>query len=365
MQRSTPSPSSSVGMNLDGSGGSTTGTKAGGGEEVSSPGDSSNPRQGRLSVRAPSSAPTNPEGSNRSLMLMSPSSPSLRAIAGGDVRRSDTDEDLLRGQVQWEIDRDEIDWGGQKPLGTGTYGVVVCAKWRGTPVAIKKVNIESEAKKAVAVADLRHEIAVMSHMHHPRVVQFLGACTRVTPWLIMFEYLPGGTLQHAVDEGNFPAHVAYKWSLECAQGLRYLHEHKPRPVIHRDLKPSNLLIDASGAAKIGDFGLARMIDIVKTLNESYVMTGETGSYRYMAPEVFRHEPYTEKVSGGCPPPFFVCLLAALAFTRDARARYKHPLTHPTHPLSSPFTTSFPPKKGRHIFLGLHDILYFHGGAPPL
>jgi serine/threonine protein kinase len=228
-------------------------------------------------------------------MLMSPSSPSLRAIAGGDVRRSDTDEDLLRGQVQWEIDRDEIDWGGQKPLGTGTYGVVVCAKWRGTPVAIKKVNIESEAKKAVAVADLRHEIAVMSHMHHPRVVQFLGACTRVTPWLIVFEYLPGGTLQHAVDEGNFPAHVAYKWSLECAQGLRYLHEHKPRPVIHRDLKPSNLLIDASGAAKIGDFGLARMIDIVKTLNETYVMTGETGSYRYMAPEVFRHEPSPEKV----------------------------------------------------------------------
>jgi hypothetical protein len=198
------------------------------------------------------------------------------AAAPADLRKSATDEDLLRAQVMWEIDRSEIEWGDEeRKLGTGTYGVVVYAKWRGTPVAVKKVNLAEgsgggggggggeqaaggAAAGTTAIEDLRHEIAVMSHMHHPRVVQFLGASTRAKPWLILFEYLPGGTLSSIVDRpehtsGVRPA-LATRWSLECAQGLRYLHEHKPRPVIHRDLKPSNLLVDASGTAKISDFG---------------------------------------------------------------------------------------------------------------
>ena len=70
-----------------------------------------------------------------------------------------------------------------------------------------------------------------------------------------------------------------------------------------------------------------MIDIVKTYSESYVMTGETGSYRYMAPEVFRHEAYTEKVSEKkkktlASPPYF-------AATPDTLM--SPPQTPPIHP----------------------------------
>ena len=61
------------------------------------------------------------------------------------------------------------------------------------------------------------------------------------------------------------------------------------------MKPNNLLIDAAGHTKISDFGLAKVLDVLKAGDDTYVMTGETGSYRYMAPEVFRHEKYTEKV----------------------------------------------------------------------
>jgi hypothetical protein len=128
------------------------------------------------------------------------------------------------------------------------------------------------------------------------------------------------------------ARAAPRRLLGIGQGLRYLHEHKPRPVIHRDLKPNNVLIDMSGQAKISDFGaappppffllplihlplthrappsppppplpptgLAKMLDIFRSAQTgTYKMTGETGSYRFMAPEVFRHETYSEKVSG--------------------------------------------------------------------
>ena len=256
----------------------------------SSPPPDRSPSPSLLGSRGPASAPVRAT-SFCSLLMMgggqgSSSGGSLDRLANPSSRtnmaKSATDEDLLHAQVMWEIDRSEIEWGQERKLGTGTYGVVVFAKWRGTPVAVKKVTIATPtvpAPDAAAVGsgalggavaspaspptsaaseDLRHEIAVMSHMHHPRVVQFLGACTRQMPWLILFEYLPGGTLASIVDRpehtGGVRAALATRWSLECAQGLRYLHEHKPRPVIHRDLKPSNLLVDASGTAKISDFG---------------------------------------------------------------------------------------------------------------
>ena len=57
--------------------------------------------------------------------------------------------------------------------------------------------------------------------------------------------------------------------------------------MHRDLKPQNLRVDGSWHVKISDFGLAKVVDHLKALDERYKLTGETGSYRYMAPEVFR------------------------------------------------------------------------------
>jgi hypothetical protein len=196
--------------------------------------------------------------SNVSLDLIS-TTPTGGGGGGGGAATSpprvDTDEDLLAHQVQWEIERGEIEMEGSLKVGEGAYGTVMRCRWRGTPVAIKRVNLHS-GNASSAVSELRHEIAVMSHMHHPRVVQFLGACTRGQPWLIMFEFLPGGALSSVLEKraALLPPALAGRWALDCAQGLRYLHEHKPRPVIHRDLKPNNLLVDAAGHVKISDFG---------------------------------------------------------------------------------------------------------------
>jgi serine/threonine protein kinase len=125
--------------------------------------------------------------------------------------------------------------------------------------------------------------------------------------------------------------VAVRYAVQLSQGMNYLHTCNP-PIIHRDLKPENLLLDYSGTikvwyilsggvllatrasqdttscpltvpmprldAQVADFGLARLrpertpgVDPTKTM-----MTGETGSYRFMAPEIFRHEAYDECVT---------------------------------------------------------------------
>jgi serine/threonine protein kinase len=80
--------------------------------------------------------------------------------------------------------------------------------------------------------------------------------------------------------------------------MNFLHTSKP-PVLHRDLKPANLLLDFSDNLKISDFGLAKFRP-AKAANDAdedqaYAMTGETGSFRFMAPEVFRHEQYGRPV----------------------------------------------------------------------
>uniref|UniRef100_A0A5B7AU09 Putative serine/threonine-protein kinase TNNI3K n=1 Tax=Davidia involucrata TaxID=16924 RepID=A0A5B7AU09_DAVIN len=77
--------------------------------------------------------------------------------------------------------------------------------------------------------------------------------------------------------------------------MAYLH-NEPNVIIHRDLKPRNVLLVNSNAdhLKVGDFGLSKLIR-AQNSHDGYKMTGETGSYRYMAPEVFKHRKYDKKV----------------------------------------------------------------------
>ena len=84
---------------------------------------------------------------------------------------------------------------------------------------------------------------------------------------------------------------------DLAIALKYLHTevHPHAMVIHRDLKPENLGLAPDGSLKLFDFGLCRLAKKRTSPNEVYEMTGNTGSLRYMAPEVVLGKPYTEKV----------------------------------------------------------------------
>ena len=100
-----------------------------------------------------------------------------------------------------------------------------------------------------------------------------------------------------------------EWSSAVARALNFLHSRK---MIHRDLKPMNLLLTKHNEVKVSDFGISRMLAEA----DSYNMTGGIGTWRYMAPEVVRHESYDEKVD-------IYALGLIMYFMSSGRAPFHH------------------------------------------
>ncbi|KAI8571235.1 hypothetical protein RHMOL_Rhmol01G0103500 [Rhododendron molle] len=105
----------------------------------------------------------------------------------------------------------------------------------------------------------------------------------------------GDLYQCLKEKGALSPSTAINFALDIARGMAYLH-NEPNVVVHGDLKPRNVLLVNSSAdhLKVGDFDLSKLIR-VQNSHDLYKMTGETESYRYMAPEVFKHQRYDTKV----------------------------------------------------------------------
>ncbi|KAI3995437.1 hypothetical protein MKX01_006659 [Papaver californicum] len=199
----------------------------------------------------------------------------------------------LPNKCDWEIDPTELDFSVSNLIGKGSFGEIVKAGWRGTPVAIKRI-LPSLSDDRLVVQDFRHEVNLLVKLRHPNIVQFLGAVTERKPLMLITEYLRGGDLhQHLKEKGALNPSTAVNFALDIARGMAYMHNepnHQPT------LAFRNVLLVNSNAdhLKVGDFGLSKLIK-VKNSHDVYKMTGETGSYRYMAPEVFKHRKYDKKV----------------------------------------------------------------------
>ncbi|CAN0892169.1 Serine/threonine-protein kinase STY17, partial [Linum grandiflorum] len=154
----------------------------------------------------------------------------------------------------WEIDRRLLTL--EEKIASGFYGDLYRGVYLGQDVAIK--ILRSEHLTASQLDEFAQEVSILREVQHVNVVQFIGACTKSPHLRIVTEYMPGGNLYD------------------------YLHRN------HDTLKLSQLLKFAIDVVKVADFGVARFQD------QGGVMTAETGTYRWMAPEVINHQPYDQK-----------------------------------------------------------------------
>jgi hypothetical protein len=145
-------------------------------------------------------------------------------------------------------------------------------------VAVKKVFRPSDqGKKAYTT-----EIKIISILRHKNMVQLIGWCHENSALILVYEFMPNGSLDFHLFGGRTQLkwEVRHKIALGLASALLYLHEESGQYVVHRDIKTSNIMLDSDFNAKLGDFGLARLMDEeagVKT-------TGLAGTWGYIAPE---------------------------------------------------------------------------------
>lgn len=183
----------------------------------------------------------------------------------------------------WEIDPSDIVF--QEKIASGAFGDLFKGVFCGQDVAIK--ILRGVQDNSVQYQEFLQEVAIMRKVRHRNVVQFIGACTKKPHLCIVFEYMKGGSVYDRLrsEKGAFSIVEVLRVAAEVSRGMNYLHQRK---ILHRDLKAANLLIDEHGTVKIADFGVARLLDT------EGVMTAETGTYRWMAPEIIEHKAYDQK-----------------------------------------------------------------------
>ncbi|KAJ1261315.1 hypothetical protein BS78_09G019700 [Paspalum vaginatum] len=175
-------------------------------------------------------------------------------------------------------------------LGVGGFGRVyrgaalAAAGCSESEVAVKRVSHDSRQ----GVREFVAEVVSIGRLRHRNLVQLLGYCRRKNELLLVYDYMPNGSLDRYLhhDDPRTPAMAwpqRYRAIKGVASGLLYLHEGWEKVVLHRDVKPSNVLLDEQMNGHLGDFGLARLYDHGTDAQTTHVV----GTMGYLAPELVR------------------------------------------------------------------------------
>ena len=190
-----------------------------------------------------------------------------------------------------EIERATDGFSDAKRLGTGAYGTVYAGRLGDSRlVAVKRIRQRDNA----GLDRVMNEVKLVSCVCHRNLVRLLGCCIEQGQQILVYEFMPNGTLAQHLQRERGPA--AMPWTVrlriaaETAKAIAYLHSEVDPPIYHRDVKSSNILLDESFKPRLADFGLAKILS-GEADSSGGVVAGTLG---YMAPEYAYTWKVTEK-----------------------------------------------------------------------
>ncbi|CAM6092777.1 unnamed protein product [Calypogeia fissa] len=190
-------------------------------------------------------------------------------------------------------------------LGEGAFGTVYKADFPDGTMGAVKVEKPKQMHLSTSVL-ASEEIAVLLRVHHRNLVNLTGFCIHKGRQMLVFEYLPNGSLYDRLHQSVIPVppggimdsielrrlyanvlpwHKRTKIASDVAYGLEYLHHDADPPIVHRDVKSRNILLTATDSAKLADFGLSKSAPVDATTFQS-VETMVRGSIGYLDPQYF-------------------------------------------------------------------------------
>uniref|UniRef100_A0A0D9UYF7 Receptor-like serine/threonine-protein kinase n=1 Tax=Leersia perrieri TaxID=77586 RepID=A0A0D9UYF7_9ORYZ len=174
-------------------------------------------------------------------------------------------------------------------LGEGSFGSVFKGTIAGsTVVAVKMLKCLGHGEK-----QFRTEVQTVGTIQHTNLVRLLGFCTRGSRRLLVYEYMPNGSLDSHLFQENprlLSWNLRHQIVIGIARALAYLHEECRDCIIHCDIKPENILLDAEFCPKIADFGMAKLLG----RDFSTALTTIRGTIGYLAPEWISGQVITHK-----------------------------------------------------------------------
>jgi hypothetical protein len=214
--------------------------------------------------------------------------------------------DTVRVLTVDELKKATDNFSDARVLGRGGHGTV----YRGTLDDLREVAIK-RSKAAVddgggdggggggCKEEFVNEIIVLSQINHRHVVRLLGCCLEVHVPMLVYEFVPNGTLFELLHGGGGGAArrrrpvslgLRLKIAAQSAEALAYLHSSASRAILHGDVKSLNILLDGALDAKVADFGASAL----RSMGEGEFIEFVQGTLGYLDPESFVSRELTDK-----------------------------------------------------------------------
>ena len=184
-----------------------------------------------------------------------------------------------------------------KTLGEGGYGKALLVKRKSDNLlfvakTIRLSNLSEEEKK-----EAMNEVTVLSALKHPYITQYIESFTENKNLYIIMEYADGGDLSLKIERQHgklFTEDEILNLFTQIALAIKYIHDRK---ILHRDLKGQNVFLTKKGEVKLGDFGIAKVLDHTMQFCKTQI-----GTPFYLSPEICEGKNYNSKTdiwSLGC------------------------------------------------------------------
>lgn len=174
-------------------------------------------------------------------------------------------------------------------IGRGNYGTAILVRHipSGDRVVIKRIPLAALSSRERA--DAASECKLLSKLNHVNIVEYLDSFTSPDGDLnIVTQFCEAGDLAKIIKNTKrqnqvFSEDQILGWFVQIAMAVEYIHSEK---ILHRDLKTGNVFLTSSNVVKLGDFGIAKVLD--STLEQANTVVGTP---YYMSPEVCENKPY--------------------------------------------------------------------------